>query len=182
MKPVQPGISNESVKAKTGKDWSEWFAVLDAAGARQMDHKAIVAYLSNEHGVGSWWQQMVTVTYEQARGLREKHENPQGFQISRSKTLDVPVERLFAAWKDEAQRLAWLPDPAFTIRTQTANKILRITWTDGQSSLDVAFYPKGPSKTQITVQHSKLKDAAQAETMKSYWSEALDRLTGYLAG
>ena len=182
MDEVKPGVSDEAVKAKTGKNWSEWFAILDAAGARKMDHKAIVAYLVDEHEVGSWWRQMVTVTYEQARGLREKHENPQGFQISRSKTLDVPVERLYAAWKDAGQRAAWLPDPAFTIRSETANKILHILWIDGQSSVDVAFYVKGPSKTQIALQHSKLKSAAQGEAMKSYWSEALDRLAAYLAG
>ena len=34
-----------------------------------MNHKQIVALLYAKHNVGPWWQQMVTVTYEQARGL-----------------------------------------------------------------------------------------------------------------
>jgi len=42
-------------------------AILDKAGAKKMDHKQIVAYLSEQHQVGPWWQQMVTVGYEQAR-------------------------------------------------------------------------------------------------------------------
>ena len=63
-------MSDAAVQASTGKIWKEWFAILDKAGARKMDHKQIVAYLVKHHKVGPWWQQMVTVIYEQARGLR----------------------------------------------------------------------------------------------------------------
>jgi uncharacterized protein YndB with AHSA1/START domain len=174
-------MSDEAVKARTGKDWAEWFEILDAAGAQQMNHKQIVAYLSDQHQVGSWWRQMVTVTYEQARGLRAKHEQPRGFQISRSKTLNVPVERLYSAWEDADQRSRWLPDPGLTVRKATPNRTLRITWVDGQSSLELYFTPKGAEKTQVTVQHSGLPDAGQAEKMKVYWGEALDRLAAFLA-
>lgn len=169
-------ISDEAVRSKTGKDWSEWFAILDAAGAADMSHKEIVAYLNQEHGVGPWWQQMVTVTYEQERGLRDKHETAQGYQISRSKTIGAPVGSLYHAWQDEATRQRWLPDAPLTIRKATENKTLRITWGDGETSVDVYFYPKGEQKTQVTVQHNKLADAAAAEQMKAYWAEKLARL------
>ena len=43
-RPV-PRLSDAAVQAKTGKTWQEWFAVLDAAGARAMDHQSIAAYL-----------------------------------------------------------------------------------------------------------------------------------------
>ena len=171
-----PQISDEAVRAKTGKDWPEWFAVLDAAGAASMSHKEIVAYLNQEHGVGPWWQQMVTVSYEQARGLRDKHEVPGGYQISRSKTIAVPVGALYHAWQDEATRQRWLPDAPLTIRKATENKTLRIIWDDGETSVDVSFYPKGEQKTQVTVQHNKLADATAAEQMKAYWAEKLARL------
>lgn len=46
------GISDGAVRARTGRTWSEWFRVLDAVGARAMDHKAIVAYLSQRRGGG----------------------------------------------------------------------------------------------------------------------------------
>lgn len=180
MSGVKPSVSDEAVKAKTGQDWENWFAILDAAGAQNMNHQEIVSYLSEQHGVGPWWQQMVTVTYEQARGLRDRHEMPGGYQISRSKTLGVPVERLFAAWQDPTQRAAWLPDPDFTVRKSTEYKSMRITWVDGETSLEVYFYEKGPEKTQITVQHSKLPDAEQAEQMKAYWRDALDKMAEHL--
>ena len=179
---VEPSMSDEAVKAKTGKDWAEWFQILDAAGAQQMNHKEIVAYLVEHHQVGAWWQQMVTVTYEQARGLRARHEQPGGFQISRSRTLAVPAERVFAAWEDEEQRERWLRDTGLTVRKATPNKSLRITWADGETRLDVELYSKGEQKTQVTVQHSGLKDAGQAEQMKTYWREALTRLEAFLSG
>jgi hypothetical protein len=37
------------------------------------------------------------------------------------------------------------------------------------------LYPKG-KKTQVSVQHDKLKDSAEAARMKSYWATALNRL------
>ena len=71
-----PRMSDEAVKAKTGKNWKEWFAILDRSGANKMGHQEIVKCLNTKHDIGPWWQQMVTVTYEQARGLREKHQKP----------------------------------------------------------------------------------------------------------
>ena len=169
---ITPQISDEAVRSKTGKDWSEWFDILDAAGAAAMSHKEIVAYLNQEHGVGPWWQQMVAVSYEQARGLRDRHEMPGGYQISRSKTIAAPVSALYDAWQDEATRQSWLGDAPLTIRKATENKTLRITWDD-ETSVDVSFYPKGEHKTQVTVQHSKLADVSAAEQMKAYWAEKL---------
>lgn len=61
---VKPGVSDEAVKARTGKDWAEWFRILDQAGAQQMHHKQIVACLAGQHQVEPWWQQMVAVTYD----------------------------------------------------------------------------------------------------------------------
>ena len=176
MSDFKPSMSDEAVQVATGREWADWFAVLDAAGAQQMSHPQIVAYLTEQHQVGSWWRQMVTVTYEQSRGLRQKHQRPDGYQVSRSKTLPVPVERAFAAWVDEAQRRTWLPDPGFTLRKATPNHSLRITWVDGESSVDVGFSEKGPGKCQVSVGHSKLPDAGQAEAMKEYWGNALERL------
>jgi uncharacterized protein YndB with AHSA1/START domain len=169
-------MSDEAVRAKTGRTWPEWFAILDAAGARQWSHKQIVAYLSQEHGVGPWWQQSVTVGYEQARGLRELHEMPGGYQISVSKTIAAPAEALFDAWMDEATRARWLPDATFTARKATPGKSIRAAWADGTTSLDIQFYRKGENKTQVTAQHNKLAGGDEAERMKEYWRAALDRL------
>jgi uncharacterized protein YndB with AHSA1/START domain len=169
------GISDAAVKAKTGKSWDEWIAVLDKAGAMKMAHPEIATYLHEKQGVPDWWSQMVTVGYEQAKGLRGKHQVVGGYQISVSKTLEAPLPAAYKAWADDKARMRWLPGEAITIRKANLNKNLRVTWSDGKSSLDVRFYEKGGAKSQVVVQHDKLPNAAQAERMKAYWKEALER-------
>jgi len=89
-------MSDAAVKAKTGKDWAAWFKLLDAAGARSLEHRAIVTLLSKTHGVPGWWRQMVAVEYERARGLRQVHQKSDGFSVSASKTLAVALPDCFA--------------------------------------------------------------------------------------
>ncbi len=167
-------VSDEAVRAKTGRGWEEWFAFLDAAGVAQADHKTITAVL-DEAGVGSWWTQMVTVGYERARGLREKNQRPDGWSVSASKTVGVPVERLFAAWTDAGLREKWLGREAFTLKKASASRSLRITWGDG-SPLEVMFFPKGEAKSIVQVDQRKLPDRAASDRRKAFWSDRLKRL------
>jgi uncharacterized protein YndB with AHSA1/START domain len=169
-------MSDEAVQAKTGKTWKEWFALLDKANAAKMSHQEIVKYLNEKHDVGPWWQQMVTVTYEQARGLRDVHQKPNGYEISVSRTLDTPITKAYRAFSDAKKRGTWLNEDGIVIRKATPNKCVRATWSDGKTSLAVAFFPKGEKKTQVVVQHNKLPDAKASSRMKTYWSTALDRL------
>lgn len=173
-------VGDEALRAKTGKTWKEWFVVLDQAGARKMNHTEMAAYLYKELRCPGWWNQMVAVGYEQARGLREKHQKPSGYEISRSKVVEVSLARLYAAWQDKKARGRWLNNSAFRVRKETSNKSMRITWGDGKSSVEVNFYSKGDGKSQVTVQHGKLADAMHAERMKTYWAAQLDRLKEFL--
>src|SRR5437879_1898240 len=175
-----PRMSDEAVKAKTGKTWKQWFAILDKAGAKKMNHQEIARYLNTEQGVGPWWQQMVTVTYEQARGLRKPHERPDGYQISVSRTVNVPIAKLYNAFANDKARKAWLAEDGLAVRKATANKSMRVTWNDVKTSLEINFYPKGDDKGQVVVQHSKLPNAKASATMKTYWTRALDRLRASL--
>jgi uncharacterized protein YndB with AHSA1/START domain len=169
------GVSSEAVAAKTGKTWVEWFGILDAAGAKQMKHPDIARLLQEKHGVPDWWCQMVTVGYEQARGLRAVNESTDGFAANASKTVKAPIERLFATWADETQRDQWLLAPGLQVRRATTNKSMRITWADG-SNVDVGFYSKGEAKSQVTVQHSRLPDADAVAAMRELWRTALGKL------
>jgi hypothetical protein len=179
-KATAPRMSDAAVKEKTGKTWKDWFAILDKAGARKLSHQEIVKYLHTEQGIGPWWQQMVTVTYEEARGLRERHQKPGGFQISVSRTVNVPLVKVYKAFANEKARKAWLDEDGLTIRTATTDKSMRVTWKDGKTSLEISFLPKADDKSQIVVQHSKLPDAKSSARMKTYWKLALDRLRSSL--
>jgi uncharacterized protein YndB with AHSA1/START domain len=175
-----PRMSDEAVAAKTGKAWHEWFEVLDAAGAGDMPHKDIAMYLHEQQGVPAWWAQMVTNEYEKARGRRVLHEKPGGFEISRSKTIAVSIDRLYDAWSDESQREKWLPGHSIEITTARENKSIRARWHDGGTTISVDFYAKGDEKTQVVIQHAKLTDADHAEAMKAFWGDTLDALQSML--
>lgn len=175
-------MSDEAVKAKTGKTWKEWFALLDKAGARKLTHKEIARLLSEKFGVGPWWCQSVTVAYEQQTGRRVTHEKTDGFQISVSRTIDVPLTKLYRAFSTEEARNAWLRENGLVVRKATPNKSMRVTWIDQKSSLEVNFYEKGASKSQVVVQHSKLPNSRTAVKMKTYWTMALGRLRHSLGG
>ncbi|HVN56552.1 MAG TPA: DUF4287 domain-containing protein [Anaerolineaceae bacterium] len=176
-----PQISDEAVAAKTGKNWAEWFAILDAAGAAQLSHPEIVAFLANEHQVGSWWQQMITVTYEQAFGLRHRYETAEGYQVSVSKTMPLPVGALYRAWESPESRSFWQPELAdLSVTRATHQKTIRALWKDGKSRIDIAFLPKGEQKTQVTIQHNKLDSAEDVPGMRAYWAKVLQTLQEYL--
>jgi hypothetical protein len=182
IRPIEQavGVSSDAVARRTGKSWAQWFALLDAAGAAELDHKGIVAVLAQRHGVGPWWQQMVTVAYEQARGIREHQESDDGFQVDVSKILELPLARLFRFWAEPAERNKWLADDRFSIHKATASKSIRARWGRGVSRIDVDFCEKGPTKSQVTVQHNRIESSDAAEQMKAYWAKkirALEALT-----
>lgn len=173
-------MSDDAVRARTGKTWAEWFKILDAAGAKKLDHKGIVTLLSTHHGIGSWWRQMLTVGYEQERGLREVHQTARGYSMSASRTVAAPLMTLYNAWMDPKTLDRWLPKTQFEIRKATEGKSIRITWTDKKTNVDVGFIPKANGKSQVALQHDKLTDAKAVARMKSYWAKALDRLRAQL--
>ena len=173
---TRPTISDDAVQAKTGRVWVEWFTLLDTEGASDLTHREIAIWLRERHGLSSWWSQMVTVAYEQARGRRELHQTARGYQVGVSKTVPVPVDTLFTAWDDEASRQRWLGDETVTIRRATRPKSMRITWSDGQTNVDVSFWDKGPAKSTVQVQHSKLADRKDVEAKRTFWRAALARL------
>jgi uncharacterized protein YndB with AHSA1/START domain len=170
-----PGISDEAVLAKTGRRKAEWFAILDQAGAQKMAHRDIVAVLSEQHGVGSWWRQMVTVAYEQARGLREPNETTRGFQMSASKTVAAPVGELYQAFANARSRARWLPKAGLEVRKAVPEQRIRYTGAGG-SFVEATFTAKGADKSQVTVTATKLADRAAMVQQKAYWKAALDRL------
>jgi uncharacterized protein YndB with AHSA1/START domain len=105
-----------------------------------------------------------------------KHERPDGFEISTSRTIGAPVRKVFSAWLDPKVRSRWLLDNAIAIHKSTPHKSMRLTWSDGTKSISVAFLFKGPAKTQVAVQHGKLGSAAAARRMKAFWGLRLDAL------
>ena len=88
----------------------------------------------------------------------------------------MPLANLYKEVANEKSRSRWLSEDGLEVRKATANKSLRLIWKDGNSSLEISFYPKGDGKSQVVVQHGKLPDAKAAANMKTFWGKALDQL------
>ena len=169
------GIGDDSVKAKTGKSWSEWIKLLDKEKASKLSHKEIAVLVSEKYGIGDWWSQMVTVGYEQAKGLRQKNETASGFSASVSKVFNVPVSTVYLWWSDELKRKKWL-NLKIVIHKASKNKSMRITMPGGSKSVSVGFYAKGDDKSQVVLQQEKLKDAKAVVTAKEFWKKSFSDL------
>jgi hypothetical protein len=126
---------DEAALRKTGRKWQQWFTVLDSVGAAKMPHKQIAECLYEKHGLSGWWSQMVTVVYEQERGLREKHQKSDGsYVICVSKVLPVSINTLFEFWSDGNRRNQWLTHKiTIPLQLQLArqlNKSMHIVWNE----------------------------------------------------
>jgi hypothetical protein len=174
------GVGSEAVQRATGKSWDEWLRVLDRAGAKRLAHKEIALHLSRKCGVPNWWAQMVTVGYEQARGLRDVYQHADGYAANATRTYEVNLERLFEAWHDPKSRAQWLPKAPIEVRRAVDRKSLRMTWTTGRSRVDVNFLAKGAGRSQVQVEHARLPSSAAVTRQKTFWSAALARLKALL--
>ena len=178
-------VGDEALRAATGKSWSEWLALLDAAGAAKqaLDHQRIWALaMQSLPDAAAWWGQMVSVGYERVRGLREKHESCNGeFQGTVSRTFAVPLFAAFAAWADELLRARWLDAAGLEFTKLNAGKNIRARWPDG-SRLDIRFNATGPDKCQVVVDTMKLADGDAVQRAKTFWQAQFDRLNALLAG
>ncbi len=173
------GLSDASVTKATGRSWAQWVAMLDKAKAAEKQHPEIARYVSSL-GTPSWWTQMVTVGYERIRGLRERGQRRGGaHEASKSRTFNVSVEKLFAAFANARQRQKWLP-VNIAVRSATPPKRMRITWED-DTVVVLEFMSKGAAKSVVALGHQKLRDKPAAEAMKKAWSQHLDRLGEFLS-
>lgn len=175
------GMSDEVIKQKTGCTWVRWVTALDYHGAEQMSHGDIARLVNEKYKIPGWWSQTVTVGYERIKGLRARGQRRDGtYEASKSRTFNVPVTKLFDAWKDANVRKRWLDETGVKVRTATAPKTMRLGWSDG-TIVAVGFTPKGAKKSSVAVQHTKLPDRETADRLKQYWSEQFDALSDALA-
>ncbi len=170
------GMSDATIKAKTGCTWEKWVGALDYQKAKEMSHRDIAALVHEKYKIDGWWAQSVTVGYERIKGLRARGQRRDGtYEANKSRTFDVPVTKLFDAWTDANVRRLWLNGENVKVRTATAPKSIRLGWSDG-TIIAIGFTPKGKSRSSVALSHTKLPDKATADRLKSYWSDRLDAL------
>jgi hypothetical protein len=160
------------VRRATGRDRDEWFALLDAWGAAGRPFREIADWLTGEHDLSRWWAQKLIVEYQQARGVRPADTRAGGtFSVTASKTVGVPVERLFEAFVGAGLRRRWRPGAKMRVRTSERGRSARFDWEDGGTRVNATFLTMSRTKSQVGVEHTHLPDARSAEKMKAFWGE-----------
>jgi uncharacterized protein YndB with AHSA1/START domain len=173
--PALP-VSDEALRRRTGRGWEEWFDLLDEWGAADRSLADAARWVREEHGHVEWSAQAVAVGYHRARGLRAVGEGPNGFTVTASKTVAVPVERLYEAFVDASVRGRWLPGADLRERTALPPRSARFDWGDGTTRVNVFFTAKGDARSAAALQHERLPDGDEAERMKAFWRERVSTL------
>ena len=172
--------SDDAMLRGSGRGHAEWFALLDAWGATDHGHTEIARWLSETHGVPSWWTQTITVAYERSRGMRGRHQMGDGYSISVTKTVAVDAERALAAFTKPSLRKRWLSDASMRQRPTRAALSARFDWSDPASRVIVTVITKAADKATVAVTHEQLPDGESAERFKSAWRDWLGALKAVL--
>lgn len=189
-------VSDARVLATTGRDLSHWFAVLDAFGALERGHTAAARHLREAHGVSSWYSQGITVAYERARGRRALNQRCAGdFEVSVTKVVPVPLERLTAAFERPRERAAWLggaaPDLLAAMEAglraprcsgvRVTARDLRLRTTHAGVTVEVRVDRLAEGRSRVAVSTTKLPDAAAVETHRRAWRAAMASLVAHVS-
>ncbi|WP_340588530.1 hypothetical protein [Erythrobacter alti] len=177
---ADPGMSEEAVVAGTGHDWAHWKRALDARGASDLDHAAIVRSLADED-LSPWWRQMVTVGYERMIGRREVGQTCAGsFAANVSKTFPGDKDAALAAWQalvgDRIDFAGSVTGEEPRLTKSDKWRYWRVDLDNG-SKVTVHFSDKpGGEKSAIGVNHEKLSDADAVVASKTFWKGLLGEL------
>lgn len=196
MSPSTPRTSDTAVKKATGKNWSEWFTLLDQAGAKKMIHKDIARMLWDKKYIKSgWWCQAVTVEYEKARGLRTLGQTRDaGYEIGVQKTLPLSVKQAWDLLMSPKVLPVWLgvtkldlqkgalyrakDGTTGEIRSLTPGKHIRLTvqlkGKKGHSTLQIYMLPAGKN-TSVRFHEERLESEKDRETRKAHWQKVLEK-------
>jgi hypothetical protein len=158
--------SDERIRERTGRGWEEWFDRIDEWG--ELTHREIARRIAAELNIDplAWNAQAITMSYERTRGGRQPGQRDDGFAVTATKTLPVPVEQLFDAFLAQGE---------LSERTSTRPKSARFDW--GDSRVNAVFVAKGEASSTVSVEHRRLADQDEAERMKAFWRERLPQLT-----
>lgn len=193
-------VSAEAVQKATGKNWDEWLTIIDKTGGEQLSHKEIVTFLGGNYDISPWWQQMITVGYEFARGRRVTGQTSDaGFQIGAQKTVAVSKEKVWDFLLSKKGLPIWLGK----IDNMIFKKGTQYLTEDGikgeiRSILDfqkirLIYKPKNDNKdttlqislscprntrlkTNIRFHHEELSGTKQRDKMRRHWKKVLDTI------
>lgn len=194
-------VDDATCKSATGKTLQEWWSYLDERGGPSKGRRDIGNHLYAELKVDEWWTATLNYEYESARGVKDKDGRHCGYTICVTKTINAPVEKVYAAWSDPGVLKEWF-GPGVQAKVEDggtwsdgdgnsgeykrvrANKDLRFTWkgeSGDESLVDVSLTDKG-DKTALLINHARIQTTAEKDGLRAAWGEAANRLKALAEG
>ncbi|MCW2956070.1 MAG: hypothetical protein JWO69_939 [Thermoleophilia bacterium] len=204
------GTSDEAVREATGRDWESWFHWLDAHDAGDLDHPSIVKLLEERAELpNGWWQQQVTVNFEQHIGRRVPGMTADGtFQVGARRTFRSSPSRVWnriaspegaAAWLGETPNEWWhgtfeggpergdvLDAPSreqFEVRSYASGSRIRLRVLGPHlpegSTIQLSVTGEG-GRAVVGLHHEGIPDEQVRVQMREHWKRALDRIEALL--
>jgi uncharacterized protein YndB with AHSA1/START domain len=191
-------VSGESVLKGSGKNWDQWVAALDKAGARMWTRTEIVAHLKKKHKLTPWWQQGVAHGYLVATNRRVDGQNAKGtYQITATKSIAADGAKVWKALASKEGIALWLKplspvslkagrqfeteDGFFgEIRTIKPKQRVRLSWMDPEwekkTVVQIGVVDRPKKNTILYFQHDGLKTARLQAELRARWKNALEAL------
>jgi hypothetical protein len=104
------------------------------------------------------------------------------FTVGTSTTVRVPVEHLYDAVADPAQRDRWVLGAVMRERTSRPHRSARFDWADDGTRISVTLEAKGDAKSELALEHERLPDVETAQKTKAFWRERLAVLKAQVEG
>lgn len=188
-------VTDEACQSATGKTFADWFAHLDSIDGLKIGRRESVMTMLPPNK-DPWWPTTIFVEYEASKGVKKKDGLAEGFTICVTKTINAPVEKVYATWTDAAHFSQMFDDNGqqdvteggslscdagckATFTRVRENKDLRMTWEHPGCTapmvVDVQFQDN-KGKTLMNVMTSRIQTRAESDGLRNAWSEALNRL------
>ncbi|UOY02543.1 SRPBCC domain-containing protein [Blastococcus sp. PRF04-17] len=194
-------LTPQRVREGTGRDWAEWLGVLDAAGARDWDHRGIVDFLEREHpDVPGWWQQSLAVAYERARGKRVTGRTAGALHVGAQRSVATSSAHLWKVlvsrpdlWLGDGAAVVFEPGehyhvPPGELWARVTGEIvvvkpgdrLRMSWQPEDwptpATLQIALTPTAPGRTRLNASLENLPDVQTRDVLRARMHDAMERV------
>ena len=170
---AEPTMSEAAILKGTGRTWDEWFRLLDDWGATGRTHAETARYVNQELGVDGWWSQSVTVGYEWARGLRQRHEVAGSYQVSITRTIAATAEDVWLDFVEARRRDRWLERGTLRTRPKTGSPAKSARFDDADGHIVHIYLTAKDERSSVAVTVEGLEGPDEVEAQRGVWKARL---------
>jgi len=170
--PPARSVSDARLGSGTGRSAADWFALLDGARATRLSHERIAHLLMVDHEVAPWWAQVITVRYEQARGLPSPGLQPDGsYAVTLGRSLrGEPAELLELL----VSRLAEYTGGAAPVTSRPGGRPTAEWTLSNGDVLTITVTPSTGGKCAVALTQGRLRLPERVQPVREALTAALD--------